>query len=256
MKVFRRSCTAAPSGWSHFLTEALVDLGHDVTLFASGDSITRAELVPCVPTRAAAGPRCADPVGPPRRDDGAGVRARRRLRRDPLPHRLPAIPLARRQRRPARHDACTAGWTCRTSRRSSARSRTCRWCRSRTRSASRMPRRQLAGDGAPRPAARPVPPVTRRAGATWRSSAGSRPRSGVDRAIEIARRAGMPLRIAAKVDRKDRDVLRDARSNRCSTIRWSSYMGEIGEHGEERVPGRRARRCCSRSTGPSRSGWS
>ncbi|BBF91732.1 glycosyltransferase family 4 protein [Blastochloris tepida] len=31
----------------HYLTEALVDLGHEVTLFASGDSITRAELVAC-----------------------------------------------------------------------------------------------------------------------------------------------------------------------------------------------------------------
>jgi glycosyltransferase involved in cell wall biosynthesis len=30
-----------------YLTEALVDLGHDVTLFASGDSLTSAELVPC-----------------------------------------------------------------------------------------------------------------------------------------------------------------------------------------------------------------
>jgi glycosyltransferase involved in cell wall biosynthesis len=30
-----------------YLTEELVGLGHDVTLFASGDSITRAELVPC-----------------------------------------------------------------------------------------------------------------------------------------------------------------------------------------------------------------
>jgi glycosyltransferase involved in cell wall biosynthesis len=29
-----------------YLTEALVDQGHDVTLFASGDSVTRAELVP------------------------------------------------------------------------------------------------------------------------------------------------------------------------------------------------------------------
>src|SRR6185295_12578288 len=29
-----------------FLTEALVDLGHDVTLFASGDSTTGARLVP------------------------------------------------------------------------------------------------------------------------------------------------------------------------------------------------------------------
>jgi glycosyltransferase involved in cell wall biosynthesis len=30
-----------------YLTEALVAAGHEVTLFASGDSITRAELVPC-----------------------------------------------------------------------------------------------------------------------------------------------------------------------------------------------------------------
>jgi glycosyltransferase involved in cell wall biosynthesis len=32
-----------------YLTEELVNLGHDVTLFASGDSITTANLVPCVP---------------------------------------------------------------------------------------------------------------------------------------------------------------------------------------------------------------
>ena len=30
-----------------FLTEELADQGHDVTLFASGDSVTAAELVPC-----------------------------------------------------------------------------------------------------------------------------------------------------------------------------------------------------------------
>jgi glycosyltransferase involved in cell wall biosynthesis len=33
-----------------WLTEALVDQGHDVTLFASGDSATSARLVPCAPT--------------------------------------------------------------------------------------------------------------------------------------------------------------------------------------------------------------
>jgi glycosyltransferase involved in cell wall biosynthesis len=32
-----------------YLTEALVQMGHDVTLFASGDSATHARLVPCVP---------------------------------------------------------------------------------------------------------------------------------------------------------------------------------------------------------------
>ena len=32
-----------------YLTEELVRLGHDVTLFASGDSMTAAKLVGCVP---------------------------------------------------------------------------------------------------------------------------------------------------------------------------------------------------------------
>ena len=33
----------------HFITEELVRRGHEVTLFASGDSRTSAELFPCVP---------------------------------------------------------------------------------------------------------------------------------------------------------------------------------------------------------------
>lgn len=33
----------------HWLTEELIDLGHEVTLFASADSVTRAELVPAIP---------------------------------------------------------------------------------------------------------------------------------------------------------------------------------------------------------------
>jgi glycosyltransferase involved in cell wall biosynthesis len=32
-----------------WLTEELIDLGHDLTLFASGDSVSRAELVPVIP---------------------------------------------------------------------------------------------------------------------------------------------------------------------------------------------------------------
>jgi glycosyltransferase involved in cell wall biosynthesis len=43
-----------------FLTEALVDLGHDVTLFASGDSVTRAELVPTTREALRLDPRCKD----------------------------------------------------------------------------------------------------------------------------------------------------------------------------------------------------
>lgn len=38
---------------------------------------------------------------------------------------------------------------------------------------------------------------------TWRSSGRISPEKGVDQAIEIAKRAGMPLKIAAKIDRAD-----------------------------------------------------
>ena len=43
-----------------YLTEELVDLGHDVTLFASGDSQTRARLVPVCPRSLRLDPHCVD----------------------------------------------------------------------------------------------------------------------------------------------------------------------------------------------------
>lgn len=46
-----------------YLTEELVALGHEVTLFASGDSVTEAELVPPVP-RALRLDGCPDPIAP------------------------------------------------------------------------------------------------------------------------------------------------------------------------------------------------
>ena len=39
-----------PSGIVSYLTEELVRMGHEVMLFASGNSITSAQLVGCVPT--------------------------------------------------------------------------------------------------------------------------------------------------------------------------------------------------------------
>jgi hypothetical protein len=45
-----------------YLTEELVRLGHDVTLFASGDSISSAELASCC-SRAALIPRCPTSFG-------------------------------------------------------------------------------------------------------------------------------------------------------------------------------------------------
>jgi glycosyltransferase involved in cell wall biosynthesis len=45
-----------------YLTEELVRLGHDVTLFASGDSITSADLVPCVPKALRLDASVIDPI--------------------------------------------------------------------------------------------------------------------------------------------------------------------------------------------------
>ena len=80
------------------------------------------------------------------------------------------------------------------------------------------------------------------------------PEKRPDRAIEIARRAGVQLRIAAKVDRVDqtyfeeviRPLLRDPRID---------YVGEINE-GKSRPSSPRQGRCSFRSTGPSLSVWS
>src|SRR5215468_9101435 len=45
-----------------YLTEALVAQGHDVTLFASGDSITRAALVSCCGAALRLNPEVRDPL--------------------------------------------------------------------------------------------------------------------------------------------------------------------------------------------------
>ncbi len=46
----------------HYLTEELVRQGHDVTLFASGDSTTSARLVACVPQALRLDPRVKEPL--------------------------------------------------------------------------------------------------------------------------------------------------------------------------------------------------
>jgi glycosyltransferase involved in cell wall biosynthesis len=47
-----------------YLTEELVSLGHEVTLFASGDSITRARLQACSSRALRLNPDCCDPLAP------------------------------------------------------------------------------------------------------------------------------------------------------------------------------------------------
>ena len=76
----------------------------------------------------------------------------------------------------------------------------------------------------------------------------------VDRAIRIAERCGLPLKIAAKVDRVDRDYFeREIRP--LLDLPGIEYIGEIDDRAEVGVPGRRDGAAHARSTGPSRSAW-
>jgi glycosyltransferase involved in cell wall biosynthesis len=45
-----------------YLTEELVRQGHEVTLFASGDSVTKAHLIPCSRNSLRTDPNCVDPI--------------------------------------------------------------------------------------------------------------------------------------------------------------------------------------------------
>ena len=54
------------------------------------------------------------------------------------------------------------------------------------------------------------------------------PEKRVDRAVEIARRVGLPLRVAAKIDRADRAYF-EARIAPLFDLPFVEYLGEIGE---------------------------
>jgi glycosyltransferase involved in cell wall biosynthesis len=62
------------------------------------------------------------------------------------------------------------------------------------------------------------------------------PEKGVDRAIEIARRAGMPLKIAAKVDNADRDYFRDVVEPLLGEAE-AEFIGEVDETAKDALLG-------------------
>ncbi len=209
-----------------YLTEELVALGHDVTLFASGDSETNAELVPVCPRALRLDPDARDPIA-------AHLLMLERVFQEA--HRFDMIhfhsdylhfPLSRR--------SAVASLTT---------------LHGRLDIPSLLPLYREFADAplvsisdAQR---RPVPWADWRATiyhglpAGERPAGGSRdgyllvlgrvsPEKGVDRAIEIARGAGLTLRIAAKVDRSDQDYFE-------TVVRpmllgpGVEFLGEVGE---------------------------
>jgi glycosyltransferase involved in cell wall biosynthesis len=210
----------------HFLTEALVDLGHDVTLFASGDSRTRAELVACAPTALRLN-RCEDPVAPHFAMMEEVVSRAREFdvlhfhtdyfgyslaRRQSVPYvttmhgRLdkpelepifqtfadaPLISISDAQRAP--HP--DANW------------------------------QGTVYHGLPADLYGLVPAHGGYLAFVGRIS----PEKRVDRAVAIARRLGMPLKIAAKIDGKDRDYF-ESEIKPLFADPLVEFVGEIGEH--------------------------
>jgi glycosyltransferase involved in cell wall biosynthesis len=209
-----------------FLTEALVDLGHDVTLFASADSVTRATLVPCAPRALRLDQHC----------------------RDPLAHHLAMLEEV--FSRAAEFDVIHFHLDYL----SFAEARHCRIPHVATmhnrldvpdlqplfRAFADIPLVSISdAQRAPLPFANWCGTVYHGLplelhsfqpnGGQYLAFLGRvSPEKGVDRAVEIARRLGLPLKVAAKIDDKDRDYY-EQRLKPLFAEAHVEFLGEIGE---------------------------
>ena len=210
-----------------YLTEELVRQGHDVTLFASGDSLTSAELVPVSPRALRLDPRCVDPYAhqmllleavTKRADEFDLIHYHIDYHHFPLSRRsqtpqlttlhgrldipdlmpvfrefaeMPVVSISESQRAPLPH----ANWLA------------------------------TVHHGLPLDLYRFHPKPGQYLAFLGRIS----PEKRVDRAIEIARRLGIPLKIAAKVDRADAEYFA-AEIKPLLDDPLVEFVGEIGDH--------------------------
>ncbi len=219
-----------------YLTEALVAAGHDVTLFASGDSLTSARLIPCSSEALRLNPLVRDPVPwhaieleqVRRRADEFDIlhfhidlvqfpllalwpgRALTTLHGrldlpDLLPfyslfHDIPLVSISEDQRRP-------------------------------------MPPVRWLGTvphGLPRDLLHFNPVAT---GGYLAFLGRISPEKGPEQAIEIAERAGIPLKIAAKVDKADEAYWNAVVEPLIARSPRAEYLGEISEAEKQRFLG-------------------
>jgi glycosyltransferase involved in cell wall biosynthesis len=209
-----------------YLTEALIDLGHTVTLFASGDSRTRARLIPVCPDALRLAPELGDAT--PYHLLAVEEIGRRHREFDIIHFHLDYThyPVSRR-----------AGWTHLTTLHGRLDMPELQPLYDEYRemplvsisNAQRQPLPQANWRGTVHHG---LPPDRLR----LRSSPGEylaflgriSPEKRVDRAIEIARRVGLPLRIAAKVDRADEEYFERDIAPRLAEP-GIEFVGEITE---------------------------
>jgi glycosyltransferase involved in cell wall biosynthesis len=218
-----------------YITEALVAQGHDVTLFASGQSITAAKLVPCCAQALRLNPNVRDPIPYymimldkvrsmasafdvlhfhidqfhfPIFNDMAGRTVTTLHGRQDLPDiqqlylgfpSMPLVSISNAQRAP-------------------------------------IPTANFAGTvyhGLPNDL---LTPTTEARGGYLAFLGRISPEKRVDRAIEIARAVGLPLKIAAKVDRVDIEYFKSEIEPLLS-LPGIEYIGEIDERRKGRFLG-------------------
>jgi len=211
-----------------YLTEALVEQGHDVTLFASGDSVTSAKLEAFWPQALRLDPTIRDVMAPHmllleevcRRADEFDVLHFHidyypfsLFQRQPVPfvttmhgrldlpelqpiftafNDVPVVSISDNQRIPLQQ----ANW------------------------------QQTVYHGLPEDVLKPIPNVE----PGYLAFLGRvSPEKGLDRAIRIAGQAGMKLKVAAKIDKADRAYYEEV-IKPLMALPHVEYIGEIGEH--------------------------
>ncbi|CAB3795029.1 N-acetyl-alpha-D-glucosaminyl L-malate synthase [Paraburkholderia caffeinitolerans] len=211
-----------------YLTEALVEQGHDVTLFASGDSITSAKLEAFWPQALRLDPTIRDVMAPHmllleevrRRADEFDVLHFHidyypfsLFQRQPVPfvttmhgrldlpelqpifsafNDVPVVSISDNQRLPLQQ----AAW------------------------------QQTVYHGLPEDVLKPIPNVE----PGYLAFLGRvSPEKGLDKAIRIAGQAGMKLKVAAKIDKADRAYYEEV-IKPLMALPHVEYIGEIGEH--------------------------
>lgn len=222
----------------HFLTEELVSQGHDVTLFASGDSATAARLVSCVPQAL-------------RLTSGA---------HDFAPYHVAMVEKVRRQldqfdivhfHIDLFHCAAIRTWSC----------PTVTTLHGRLDLPDLIPFYEVFNDiplvSISNDQRRPLPPVNwlntiyhgmpagllpfnARGGSYLVFLGRISPEKRPDRAIEIAVRSGLPLKIAAKIDRVDLDYWRQTIEPMVKGHANVEYIGEVDEVGKAELLGNAA----------------
>ena len=218
-----------------YLTEELVRLGHDVTLFASGDSVTAAELAPCVPVALRLNQTVRDPIPyfmlmlgrvAERADEFDIIHFHIDQFQMPLFHSMAARTVTTLHGRQDSADmrALYAGFPDMPLISISNAQRT--W----------IPNANIVATvyhGLP---IKLLEPTYRPRGGYVAFIGRISPEKGIERAIAIARVVGIPLRIAAKVDKVDEQYFREKVAPLLDDP-GIEFIGEIGERAKSEFLG-------------------